>query len=621
MKYLFLFCTCLVVAHAFAQKTDTPPQTVQELLPRIEAVMQREHIPGLMLAIVTKDSILFAGGLGEANLGTRQPVNGQTLFRVRSVTKMFTAMGILKLIHAGKLNLNDALKKIAPEVPFRNSWEATHPVRVVHLLEHTAGFDDLHLNNVYTTSSRDLHGIDALKVYETSLYSRWKPGERMSYSNPDYQVVGYLIEKFSGKPWETYVQENVLQPLGMTHSNFTRRITDTSRHARGYHWEGDHYEPFPFYVSQGNGADGTLNSCANDMALFLRCYLNDWRIDSTQWLPTSYLTEMETVHSTLAARNGLQTGYGLGNSKPPVHPKVHFRGHGGQGEGFNTMLLYERSQGIGYAVSNNGGKDVWQIYRLIEDFLTQRIPEQVSKKLDAEALAPYLGYYRYTNPRSEMIGFPRRVFDAVKISRAGDYLLVGSLFGSRADTLVRVKNLVFRNKFQPQPSFVLGKDGEGHPFFQGYMDRYYQKSSLFSVLLPQVFGYLGLLAMGLSLVLALVWLVMALFRRLTCPDLLMRILPALAVISVLCSFYVMRTADEKQRLVLASINATSLGIYLGTLLFGVFSGLALWTLYRRWPLLSSPWLKGLLTFQAVFIAGMVTWLFLNGWIGVWVWAL
>jgi hypothetical protein len=332
---------------------------------------------------------------------------------------------------------------------------------------------------------------------------------------------------------------------------------------------------------------------------------------------------METVHSTQAARNGLQTGYGLGNSKPPVHPKVHFRGHGGMGDGFNTMLLYERSQGIGYAVSNNGGKDVWQIYGLIEDFLTQRIPEpeRVSKKLDAEALAPYLGYYRYTNPRSEMIGFPQRVFDAVKISRAGDYLLVGSLFGGRADTLVRVKDLVFRNKFQPQPSFVLGKDAEGHPFFQGYMDRYYQKASLFSVVLPQVFGYLGLLAMGLSLAFAWVWLLMAVFRKLTWPDLLMRILPALAVISVLCSFYVMRTADEKQRIVLASVNATSLGIFLGTLLVGIFSGLALWALYRRWPMLNNPWLKGLLAFQAVFVAGMATWLLLNGWIGVRVWAL
>jgi hypothetical protein len=359
------------------------------------------------------------------------------------------------------------------------------------------------------------------------------------------------------------------------------------------------------------------------MARFLRCYLNDWRVDSTQWLPASYLTEMETIHSTQAAKNGLQTGYGLGNGNPPANPKVNFRGHGGMGDGFNTMVLYDRSRGIGYAVSNNGGKDVWRISRLIEDFLTQHIPEPewISEKLDAEAVAPYLGYYRYTNPRSEMIGFPQRVFGALKISRTGDYLLAGSLFGSRADTLVRVRDLVFRNKFQPQPSFVLGKDEEGRPFVQGYVDRYYQKASLFSVMLPQILGYLGLLAMALSLALALVWLLMAIFRKLTWPDLLMRILPALAVISGLCAFYVMRTADHNQRIVLASVNAISLGIFLGSLLFGIFSGLALWALYRRWSSLSNPWLKGLLVFNAVFVAYMATWLLLNGWIGVRVWAL
>lgn len=623
MKYLFRCFLILFSPFSFGQTPEPAFRTIQELLPRIESVMQQEHMPGLMLSIVTRDSVLFAGGLGKANLQHNTQVSGQTLFRVSSVTKMFTSMGILKLIHEGKLSLNDELKKIAPEVPFRNRWEDTHPVRVVHLLEHTAGFDDLHLNNVYTTADQDLRGIEALKVYESSLYCRWKPGERMSYSNPDYEVAGYLIEKLSGKPWDEYVKENVLQPLGMTHSNFTRRITDTTRHAQGYHWEGDHYEPYPFYVLHGNGAGGSLNACADDMARFLRCYLNNWRVDSTQWLPASYLLEMETIHSTLAAKNGLQTGYGLGNGNPLSHPKVHLRGHGGLGDGFNTMLLYDRSHGIGYAVSNNGGKDVWRIARLIEDFLTQDLPEPqwLSEKLDAEAIAPYLGYYQYTNPRSEMIGFPQRVFDAKKVSQAGDYLVVSGLFGGHADTLVRVSDLVFRNQFQPQPFFVFGKNANGNSFMQGYVDRFYLKTSLLSVWLPQLLGYLGLLGMALSVVCGVVWLLMALFRKISWPDLVTRILPALGVIAGLYAFQVMRTTDEKQRIVLASVNATSLGIFAGTLLFGIFSGLAVWTLYRRWPALKNPWLRGLLTFQAIFVAYMAIWLLMNGWIGVRVWAL
>jgi len=102
--------------------------------------MKREHMPGLMLSIVTKDSILYSGGLGYSNLENKVKATGSTLFHMNSVTKMFTALAIQKLITEGKLNLNDKLKSIAPEIVFENSWESTHPVRVVHLLEHTAGF-------------------------------------------------------------------------------------------------------------------------------------------------------------------------------------------------------------------------------------------------------------------------------------------------------------------------------------------------------------------------------------------------------------------------------------------------------------------------------------------------
>jgi len=150
-----------------------------------------------MISIVKKDSILFSGGLGYADLEQKMNVDHTTQFHLASITKFFVAMGIQKLIIEGKLNLNDRLQAIAPEIPYTNKWESTNPVRLVHLLEHTAGFEDIQLNKMVNTTGNPLTGIDALKAAENSLSSRWKPGEMMSYSNPGYNVLGFIIEKGS----------------------------------------------------------------------------------------------------------------------------------------------------------------------------------------------------------------------------------------------------------------------------------------------------------------------------------------------------------------------------------------------------------------------------------------
>jgi CubicO group peptidase (beta-lactamase class C family) len=175
----------------------------------LRAVMAREHIPGMMLTLVRHDSILFEGGLGLADVAARRPVTAHTLFRIGSVTKTFVAAGLLQLIEQGKLHLTDEVHQIAPEIPIDNPWEATDPVRVVHLLEHTAGFDDMAVNHMYNTMPTDPRGPAVLAIFRHELRCRWRPGERMSYANPGYQVAGYLLEKFSGQLYEQYLTQHL----------------------------------------------------------------------------------------------------------------------------------------------------------------------------------------------------------------------------------------------------------------------------------------------------------------------------------------------------------------------------------------------------------------------------
>jgi len=171
--------------------------TLSALKDSLKKIMDKEHMPGLMIAIVNRDSVIWQGGIGEASIESKTPVDENSLFRIGSTTKTFTALCILKLVEQGKFNLNSKIKDIAPEIPFENKWEADEPVRVINLLEHTAGFDDMHFAAMMNTTGKKISALEEALAHTNAMKSRWKPGTRWSYSNPGYVILGFLIEKYS----------------------------------------------------------------------------------------------------------------------------------------------------------------------------------------------------------------------------------------------------------------------------------------------------------------------------------------------------------------------------------------------------------------------------------------
>ncbi|WP_169515167.1 serine hydrolase domain-containing protein [Hymenobacter norwichensis] len=253
-----------LIASASAQLGVPPIHSLAQLQDSLRVVVAREHIPGLLLTLVRHDSVLFEGGLGLADVAARRLVTAHTRFRIGSVTKTFVAAGLLQLIEQGKLHLSDEVHKIAPEVPIDNPWEATDPVRVVHLLEHTAGFDDMALNHLYNPPPTDPRGQAALAIFRRELHCRWRPGERMSYANPGYQVAGYLLEKFSSQPYEQYLTEHLLRPLAMPDATPALHITPGPGMAQGYGYRDGHSQAvtlLPIYP----GAAGSLSASAANM--------------------------------------------------------------------------------------------------------------------------------------------------------------------------------------------------------------------------------------------------------------------------------------------------------------------------------------------------------------------
>ncbi|MDJ1469468.1 serine hydrolase domain-containing protein [Cytophagaceae bacterium NT2B1] len=631
--WLSILLLYLLPAHLLVAQSDprmiSDPQTISELTAQIQNVMQQENMPGLMLSIVSKDSILFSGGLGAADLKTGQKVDGNTLFHMYSVTKMFTALAILKLISSGALHLDDKLKDIAPEVAFDNPWEETHPLRLVHLLEHSSGFDDTHLNMIHNTSGRDLKGLQAVSFYRTCLVSRWKPGLVSSYANPNYTVLGYLIEKYSRMRWDDYIQKMLLKPLGMDHSDLELRIKDESGYARGYRFEDGHYIEFPFFVPTGNGAASALHSCADDMSRYLRFFLDDWNVNGTRWLDSTYLSAMETIHSTAGAREGLQIGYALGNSTYYNHTKADFRGHGGGGDGFESLINYDRRHRIGYAIANNGGQGMWRISVLIENFLTRDLPDFASAALEGQstipasakpALADYQGYYKPVNVRSEQWNFLQRVIGVVKLSEWEGRLVIKPLLGP-ADTVAWVRDRLWKRAGEHHASVAIGLDEDGKPFVQSGMHQYYRKTTYLPVLAQQLFLGLSVVALLFSLLWAVVWSVMVLTGKVSKRQVLVGILPGLAIVSAVVAFRLTTLTDYTNRIAFNSVNLTSLTIFVTSLGFGLFSVAGLGMLARQWSQLKSAWIKGILTFNAIFVTYLALLLWMHGWIGLRVWAL
>jgi CubicO group peptidase (beta-lactamase class C family) len=500
--------------------------------------MRREHMPGLLLAIVSPDSSeRFIGGLGLADVEHKKPVTANTLFRIGSVTKTFVAVGLMQLVEQGKLSLNDEVRKLAPEIPIDNPWEATDPVRVVHVLEHTAGFDDMHLNHVYNTTPTDLQGPAVVQVFRRELRCRWRPGERMSYSNPGYEVAGYLLEKLSGQPYQQYLSQHLLRPLGMPDATAELRPASNPKLAQAYAYENGRYQrvqPLPIYA----GPAGSVSASAADMARWIEFFLHDFRApDGKALLRPESLREIETAHSPLEARAGLSTGYGLANMAMNTRGNALFRGHGGGIEGFRSAFAYNRESGRGFALSNNGGQGTSSIEKVVRDFLLRQIPAPDAPALvalDAAAVAPYLGHYQQVAPRNQLLGLRDYLLGDEQLVLRGKLLLVQPLLGT-PDTLVPMGGLTFRAPRARLASTVLTHDRDGQRILitaGGYLQ---EASSAWWWVRPALFG-LSLLLLISASVAGLVWLVYAMRRLLPRSQVLPRLLPLLATAALVGTF-------------------------------------------------------------------------------------
>jgi CubicO group peptidase (beta-lactamase class C family) len=221
----------------------------------IRAEMDAQKIPGLSLAVIKNGEIVLAKGYGLANVEHQVPVKPETIFQSGSMGKQFTATAVMMLVEEGKLSLDDKITKFFPDSP-----QAWRNITVRHLLTHTSGLgdypEDFDLRRDYTEDEL----VQRIKTVPLA----FQPGEKWSYSNLAYVMLGVLIHKVSGKFYGDFLQERVFKPLGMTTTRVISEADIVPNRAAGYRLVNGE-------LKNQNWVSPTLNTTA-DGALYLTIY-------------------------------------------------------------------------------------------------------------------------------------------------------------------------------------------------------------------------------------------------------------------------------------------------------------------------------------------------------------
>ena len=593
-----------------------PPPGMLGLLQEIQGVLMHEHVPGVGIALVAKDRIIWTGGVGKADVAANRDVTSDTFFRVGSISKGFVALALLKLQEEGKIDLNAKLAILAPEIPAQNPWEATHPIRIADLLEHTAGFDDMHPSGTYNVlDPPDIKLIDVLQKFPAPLESRWPPGTRMAYSNPDYGIAGYLVEKTANEPYELYIRENILLPLGMLGSDF--RLTNLNRPGLAKGYKGSGGKPVP-YVAIYLRPAGDFKSSPAEFAHFIQMMLNRGKLGDAQIVRPESIDRMEYPQTTLAARAGLKDGYGLANYVN-LSGVVATHGHDGGIDGFVSTYAYSPAQGLGYAAflnSSGSVKAVRDIAKLLQDYLLagQTIPAPPSGRAPAD-LEKFAGYYARANPRDQQFAFLDALLGGKRVFVENNTLYESGWFAG-ALQLVPVGDNQFRKVKEPEAStiFFQGENGEAvmaDLSFFGIRTSVAWPAARLALILC------ALVLMASSLLFALVWIPRKLMGRMRgVARLSVRCVPLLAVIALGCAVLLLNNMPGWYA---GTYNILTVGFWLLTWIFAALSvyGLFVTAFPFRQPVKAAVRIHSLLV--AIACCGIAAYLARWGMIGFHFW--
>lgn len=315
----------------------------------IEQFVDYRDIPGLSIAIVHDQEIVWTKGYGYADLKTKTPATPSTVYRLGSITKLFTSSAIMKLRDEGKLRLDNPVASYLPWFHVSNPFPDEPKITVRELLTHSSGLPreaafPYWTDHIFPTQAQ----FQEAEAHQEVLYP---PDTTYHYSNLGMALLGAIVAEVSGRPWAEYVDEEILHPLGMNSSSGAPDKELLSRRATSYMMPGPDgvRGTFPYYDTGAMRPAANMVSSVEDLSRFAALQFREGPNSQSQILANSTLRDMRRVHWVYPSFSG---GRGLGFAVSRRDGKT-IVGHGGWIGGNRTHLLLVPDEKIAVIVALN----------------------------------------------------------------------------------------------------------------------------------------------------------------------------------------------------------------------------------------------------------------------------
>ena len=387
------FAFAFLLVNRIGNASASGPSDSAELEAFVDQLFARHmvasHTPGAVFVLVKDGRVMFMKGYGLASLEKKTPVAPErTLFRVASISKLFTATAIMQLCERGKVDLHQDINRYLTGFQLKNTYP--RPVTLADVTTHTAGFDGESVG-IVARSQREIVPLG-------EHLARWMPprvmppGETWSYSNYGFALAGYVVETTSGTPFSRYIDENIFQPLGMNRSSFLLPPQLAPDLAMGYSYLSGKYVPRPYYY-MNVGPCGALVTTATDIARFMIAHLQEGRYGETRILRDETAREMHATHFRPSPGfDGM--AYGFVESSRRGRRRLE---HSGGLPGFQSLIRIVPAEQIGYFASATGDSVFFlpDLFRELEDhYWSGSLPAKVAPVAIGSDSGRYAGSYR-----------------------------------------------------------------------------------------------------------------------------------------------------------------------------------------------------------------------------------
>ena len=393
-----LFPVFLLILFSCNQKKETNPLAKQ--LDEFLAGQQKYYRFNGNVLVADKGEIILQKSYGYANFANQRMLNDSSVFELASVSKQFTATGILLLKDKGKLKLTDSLRQYFPELPYSN-------ITLWHMLTHTSGLPDYEsaMNEKWDKTKIAFNNDMIAFLVKEKLPVLFAPGTKWTYSNTAYAILATIIEKISGQTFGVFLLENIFQPLDMNHTriyNTRRSLKDTiTNYAYGFVYNDslkkyflpDSLADFSFVIYlDGIQGDGCVNSTTDDLLKW------DRAVKTHTLLTEATQNEMLKGQALSDTVNKTYYGYGVGISKNDFGNTIS---HSGGWPGYTTYLGRNADNDQTYIILSNNNANSPGLSNVLQHIMAGKpvvMPyEHKGITMDSTELNKFTGKYKTTN--------------------------------------------------------------------------------------------------------------------------------------------------------------------------------------------------------------------------------